>query len=410
MLNEIGGRGALRLAIVATHPIQHFVPFYRALARSEGIDVHVFFMSDFSVRGYFDPLMKAYIRWEMDLLSGYRYTFLPEAKAIPRSSPFLLNNPSIDAVLSDFRPDVVLAYGYNQVTQWRVLHWCRGRRIPLLMISDSELLHQRRWWRKAAKRAILPWLFRQYAGFLTTGDSNERYLHAYGVPRSKMFRCPFTIDEDLYVSARNDRASRRDRIRTEYGISPNAFLVLTVGKLTPGKRPLDILEAASEIAGDEGRDSSVVEFAVAGDGELMSRMKDRISEDQLPVRMLGFVNVNRLPDIYCSADVLLHLSEVDAHPLALSEAACIGLPMIVSDMVGAIGPSDIARPGENALVIPCGNIKSISAAIREMAANPALIGAMSQASREIFAETEMHHSVEGLRAAVHVATSRAAAN
>src|SRR5689334_22133794 len=106
-----------RVAIVATHPIQHFVPFYRRLAHEPALDLRVFFMSDFSVRGYYDPLMQTNITWRMDLLSGYSQTILPEAGRINKTGPFTLNNPSIGRALDDFSPDVVIGHGYNNATQ-----------------------------------------------------------------------------------------------------------------------------------------------------------------------------------------------------------------------------------------------------------------------------------------------------
>ena len=44
----------VRLAIVVTHPIQHFVPFYRALAADPGIDLHVLYGAPIGVKSYFD--------------------------------------------------------------------------------------------------------------------------------------------------------------------------------------------------------------------------------------------------------------------------------------------------------------------------------------------------------------------
>lgn len=398
MTNQFSG-APVRLAVVATHPIQHFVPFYRRLATEPGITLHVFFMSDFSVRGYFDTLMKTHIAWKMDMLSGYEHTFLPEAAKIDRSHPFKLNNPSVGTALAAFKPDVVLGYGYNQITQWRVLHWCWRRKIPLMMTSDSELLHHRGGWRKAAKNGMLPLLFSRYAAFLTTGDNNEAYFAAYGVPKARLFRCPLTIDEERYTSAREHRAEARSRLRTELGIPLDAFVGITVGKLSPGKRPMDLLDAARRLKA-KGREGSGIQFLMAGDGVLKSSVDERIQSEDLAVRALGFINVDRLPEVYCAADVLLHLSEVDAHPLALSEAACIGLPLIVSDKVGAIGPTDIARDGENTIVTPCGDSAAIAKAVAILADNQTLTERMAAASMRNYREVDMSKSVTGLKAAV----------
>jgi glycosyltransferase involved in cell wall biosynthesis len=123
------------------------------------------------------------------------------------------------------------------------------------------------------------------------------------------------------------------------------------------------------------------------------------AERALPVISLGFVNLDRLPEVYCGADVLLHPAEADPHPLVMSEAGCIGLPMIVSDRVGAVGATDIVRSGENAIITPCGNARAIAATVRRLAQNPDTLQRMSQASLRIYSELDQRKSIEGLLAA-----------
>lgn len=59
-----------RLAIVVSHPIQHFVPLYRALANNGEIEVKVFFASRVGLEPYYDSEMQTHIAWKMDLLAG----------------------------------------------------------------------------------------------------------------------------------------------------------------------------------------------------------------------------------------------------------------------------------------------------------------------------------------------------
>src|SRR4051812_47549201 len=104
-----------RLAIVVSHPIQHFVPFYRALAREQAIELRVIYASRIGLDSYFDAGMNTQISWNMDLLSGYDHVFLPEAGSIKDTKPLSVNNPSISAALSRWAPDVVLIYGYSHL-------------------------------------------------------------------------------------------------------------------------------------------------------------------------------------------------------------------------------------------------------------------------------------------------------
>lgn len=399
--------GTFKLAIVVSHPIQHFVPFYRRLAMEPGLRPKVFYMSNFSVRGYRDQEMGAEVAWKMDLLSGYDHEFLPEAQRINRSTPLTLDNPSITGRLDQFDPDAVLTYGYNQGTQMRVLLWCRRHRKPLMMIGDSELKRSRSVWRHMLKSAILPFFLRQYDAFLTTGDNNEDYLRAYGVPQDRLFRSPFTIDEDTYHDARRRRSALRRAFREEHGIGEDEYVVLTVGKLSPRKRPMDAVDAARAFA--DLQSGPRVRFMLAGNGALFDDIAKATATERLPVTQLGFVNLDLLPTVYAAADALLHASEADPHPLALSEAACMGLPLIVSDRVGAIGPTDIARAGENTIVVPCGSVASIVEAVRNLAEREELRRSMSETSLSIFRELDIHRSVAGLRQALDRCLVRAPA-
>ena len=198
-------RGPTRLAIVVSHPIQHFVHFYRALAARDEIALKVFFCSRIGLESYFDREMNCEIAWNMDLTSGFDHLFLPEGDKIKATGPLEVNNPSIGPALAEFRPDVVLTYGYNHLTTLRAIAWCRFYGVPVMMTGDSELLHERALLKRVVKSVVLPVLLHQFTCFLTTGDNNEGYYLHYGIPRDRFFRVPFPIDETSYRAARRDR-------------------------------------------------------------------------------------------------------------------------------------------------------------------------------------------------------------
>lgn len=392
-----------KLVIVVSHPIQHFVPFYRALAQDPSIDLTVIYCSRIGVKPYFDTAMHTTIAWKMDLLGGYDHVFLPEAESITSTSPRNVNNPSVGAELARQAPDTVLIYGYNFLTSLRALWWCRRNRVPAMMISDSELKTPRSARAELIKRLAVPRILRRFDAFLTVGDCNEDYNAHYGVPRERMFRSPFTIDEDTYQAAHRNRAELRAARRGELGLAGDEIMALTVGKLSRRKHPADVVEAARRIKA-EGNPHRL-RFVLAGNGEEMARLEKIVAEEDLPVILAGFVNVDVLPEYYAAADMILHPSSRDPHPLVMSEGACIGLPLVISDRVGAAGPTDIARPGENAEVFPVGDVAALAGAVSALAADPERRDRMSARSREIFDELDMRRSVGGIRDALALVTS-----
>jgi glycosyltransferase involved in cell wall biosynthesis len=393
-----------RLAIVVTHPIQHFVAFYRALAAEPDIEIKVFFGSRMGVTPYFDAEMQSQIAWKMDLLSGYPHRFLSLAETDRQTSFSQPNSRHLGHALAKFRPDAVLVYGYAQINALRALHWCRARKLPAMIISDSEPLSRRSGWKNAVKRLLIPPIMKRFSAALSVGDQNETYYRSYGVDPRRIFRSPFTIDEPVYREASRNRMTLRAATRKEWGIGDDVTVALFVGKLSPRKRPGDLLSAVEKLNGNQGRRQ--IHAVFAGNGDLLDELRDAARKRSIPAHFLGFVNVDLLPSIYAAADILVHPAEADPHPLVCSEAACIGLPMILSDQVGAVGPTDIARADENALTYPCRDIEALAAILGDVADSPAGRAAMGTRSLEIFDELDTRRSVAGVKSALQAILGR----
>lgn len=395
----------IRLAIVVSHPIQHFVHFYRELAKQPELTVKVFFCSRIGLEEYFDSDMGTVIRWADDMTRGFDHEFLPEAGNITDTRFRSVDNPSVADALKVFSPDVVVVYGYSQITPLRALAWCRMRNVPILMASDANAVTKRSALKRLLRQIVLRPLLAQFSAFLTAGDQNEDLLHSLGITPRYMHRCPFTIDESGYRAIARDREQSRMIIRKKYGIPESAFVGIAVGKFVPLKRTKDAVIAFSE-AGERLAGQRKVHLLLCGSGPELSSVASEIDRCKSPATLAGFVNIDQLPKYYCAADVLVHMSDRDNHPLVCSEAACIGLPMILSDLVGTIGKTDISREGENALVYPCGDVGALADAIVRLATDRQLLANMSDASLRIFEECSLSASVDGLLRAVRSVASQ----
>jgi glycosyltransferase involved in cell wall biosynthesis len=393
----------IRVVIVVSHPIQHFVHLYRALAKESAIDLLVIFASDLGTRSYFDKGMNVEITWKTDLLSGYRSIFLPEAPTISKTGFWSINNPSVSRALNDFNPQVVQTHGYAQLTHCRALFWCKSHGVPALIWSDSELKSSRGLIKRFMKQLVVRPLLGLYSAYLTVGENNEAYLKNYGVSAKRMFRTPFTIDEDGFRAAIAKKDETKTRLLREHLIPDDAFIVLIVGKLIERKRPGDLIEVLRHIETlkRKGKDVYVL---FAGDGPLRKSLELQAKGVEDKCRFLGFVNVDKLPDYYVISDALAHISEVDPHPLTNSEAILSGLPLIVSDRIGTTGATDVARPGVNAIVCPCGDIQAIADAIVRLADDRELYERMKNASLQISIELGVEASVRGFLSAVRAVT------
>ena len=66
-----GGRMTHRLAVITTHPIQYYAPWFRYLSGMPGLDLRAFYLWDFGVTDRVDPQFGQAIRWDVPLLEGY---------------------------------------------------------------------------------------------------------------------------------------------------------------------------------------------------------------------------------------------------------------------------------------------------------------------------------------------------
>jgi len=389
----------IRVAIVVSHPIQHFVHLYKALAKIDNLVLRVFFASNIGVKSYFDKDMNTDIKWNSDLLSGYDYEFLPEANSIVQTGFWEINNASIFAALRNYSPDVVQLHGYAQMTMIRALFWCSLKKIPVLLSTDSSLLFERPAWKKFLKYFLLPRFFSLFFGVISTGDNNTDYFKRYGFKAERIFRSAFTVDQILLGEARDNRSLLKNQYRDNYGIKVNEIVLLFVGKLAPWKRPQDLLAALSLAQDKLGNTVELVAF-FAGDGIMRKELEAQAVLQNSRAIFSGFVNVDILPSIYAMSDILVFPSSEEPYGLSAREAICVGLPLIVSNQIGCIGDKDTARTGFNALVYPSSNVGLLVDAIVLLVNNPEKLKQMSAASLVVANDMSEESSVAGFLSAV----------
>jgi glycosyltransferase involved in cell wall biosynthesis len=175
-----------------------------------------------------------------------------------------------------------------------------------------------------------------------------------------------------------------------------------VGKLVPWKRPQDLLDALSLAQAKLGQAVKLVAF-FAGDGVMRKDLEAQAFLRNSRAIFAGFINVDILPSIYAMSDALVFPSEREPYGLSAREAICVGLPLIVSDQIGCMGPLDAARPDYNALVYPSLNVDTLAKAIVTLASNPQKLFEMSQASLRVAYEMREESSVAGFLSAVRSA-------
>lgn len=342
---------AVRLAVVVSHPIQYYAPWFAWLHR-HGWTLRVFYLCDLGIAPRRDPEFGRDVVWDVDLLDGYEHEFVPNVARDPGPHHFRgLDNPDLPSRLRAWDPDVVLVFGYNYKTHIRLI-WSPPA--PLVFRGDSHLLDRPR--PPLFKRWLLGRLFAQFRAVTYVGAANRDYFRAYRVPETRLFHAPHCVDAARFARA-PEHLARAAELRAQLGLDGRR-IVLFAGKFIAKKQPLALL--ASFIAIDRA-DAALV---FVGDGEQLPAIQTlAATRPDLPVRFLPFANQSEMPSRYLLADVFALPSRGPGETwgLAVNEAMHLGVPCLVSDRVGC--QRDLVIEGETGWVFPAGSSEGLTAAL-----------------------------------------------
>ena len=321
-----------RLAMVVSHPIQYYAPWFQWMRSEAGIELHVFYLWSAGATPTHDPQFGRTLAWDVDLCCGYSHEFVPNTARRAGTDHFLgLRNPELTTRLEAYAPSAVLLFGYAYDSHLRVIAWAGRRRVPLIFRGDSHLLGRENlavW-----KRVLLGRLYRRFAAVLYAGLANRAYFERLGVPAARLFFAPHSVDATHFNPDRPDVQAAAAALRRELGLDAQTRVVPSAGKFVPAKQPLALLEAFLDLAPTQ----AVLVFA--GDGEQRAPLETRASERGAlgtSVRLLPFTNQAAMPALHAIASVFVLPSRGSSETwgLAVNEAMHMGVPALVSDRVG----------------------------------------------------------------------------
>jgi glycosyltransferase involved in cell wall biosynthesis len=228
--------------------------------------------------------------------------------------------------------------------------------VPLLLRGDSHLLGRGlpAW----PTRLALRFLFRQFAALTFVGVANRAYFRAFGVPAARLFFAPHSVNHEHFDPA--DLASRQAAmtLRDELGLIGKR-VVLFAGKFQARKQPVELLRAFLAVA------SANDALVFVGDGPARAELTALANtRPEARVHFLPFANQSEMPARYLLADIFALPSRgfYETWGLAVNEAMHLGVPCLVSDLVGC--QQDLVRPGETGWVFPANDPGALATTLR----------------------------------------------
>ena len=360
-----------RLAIVSTHPIQYNAPWFKLLTERGKVAVKIFYTWSQSEEGpKYDPDFKRIVEWDLPLLDGYDYEFVQNVATEPGSHHFKgIDNPTLIQRIENWKPDVMLVFGWAFKSHLRCLRYFKGK-LPVLFRGDSTLLDETPGLKQFIRRLFLRWIYRHVDVALYTGTHNKAYFRAHGLKDSQLVQALHAIDNGRFLLDEERQLAAR-RLRQQLSISTNAFVVLFAGKLEEKKNPFFLLELAQRI-----RDPQFV-FLMAGNGRLEERLKEAARNDER-IKFLPFQNQTQMPVLYAAAEafVLPSRGPNETWGLAANEAMATGLPVLLSSKTG--GAVDLIH--DNGLLFHPEDVETAVEYLQLLKANEAAYRNACQAS------------------------------
>jgi len=176
------------------------------------------------------------------------------------------------------------------------------------------------------------------------------------------------------LAERLDDATTERDYRRLYGISPDAFVVGWVGRMTGVKATGAVLEIVRATR-DRGVDAVL---CMVGDGPDRDRL-EQLARDLGVARECFFAGYqSEIAGFYRLFDAFVLPSVNEGTPVSAIEALASGTP-VVANRVG--GVPDVVRDGEDGFLVEAGDVEGAARRLADLAADPALRARLGESGR-----------------------------
>jgi len=332
------------LAWVVSTPTPYKERFFESLAARAEIDPHVMYLS------WSDPQRP----WKLEKTRSYEFTALSGfgiRSSLKRKS-FWRFNFSVFGALRRHQSDVVVICGYNHPTLWFALLHCFFTGTPFFLQGESHTRKERGTLKQLIKRCFLFPILRRCVGAFATGQGAAEYWESVGIAKNRIFTVANTPDVEAITRqlAASDPNLAVERSEFAQG---DQRLGIFVGRLDRVKG-LDVLLRALLRVDSRHRPA----ILIVGDGPQRRELQAEIDEHQLSVSIVEFKQPHELPAFYALADFFILPSRHEPWGVVVNEAMACGLPVVLSDQVGAA--YDLLKEGINGFLFPSECVEALA--------------------------------------------------
>lgn len=344
------------IIFINSHPIQYFTPLYRKISTTEKLKLLVLYCTDETIKGVKDKEFGVSFKWDTPLLEDYAYLFLKNHSIKPSlfNGFFGLLNLGVFKILLKQPSSILIVHGWGYATNLLALIFAKilGHKVCLRAetpLNQEELKNK---YFQKFKQILLKLLFSRIDCFLYIGSENKLFYQKLGINANQLFFAPYCVDNAYFSSL----ASKRNKkyFKEKLQIPDNSKVILYSGKYIDKKRPLDLINAFSDLR------KSNIHLIMLGEGALRTNMEQLIKEKKIQhlVTLTGFINQSEIANFYSIADVFVMCSGIgETWGLSVNEAMNFGIPLVVSNTTGC--SKDLVLDGINGFIFNTGDIKAL---------------------------------------------------
>lgn len=339
----VRGKERKRVLVLYTELAPYVLACLNALVTEHEVEVHL-------------------VRWPVNREAPFELAFHPQVKVYGRNE---LDDRALMELSHRLGPHLVLASGWVDKGYLRVCRSMRAKGITTVMTFDTAWRGGPKQWLSALAARF--WIKRTFSHAWATGSKQAEYAAHLGFHRDHVRLGFYAADTAPFIAAH--------RLRTHL-----PHRLICVARYIPTKGQQVLCDAFAQLC-DEGK-AGDWELWLVGTGELHEQVKASPSGKHQRIRHVGFVQAGDMPALLdqCGASVLSSLYE--PWGVAVQEHACAGLPLLLSDAVGA--RERFLREGENGFVHRAGDVQDLKRSLAALiASSTERIAAMSARSAEL---------------------------
>ncbi|OGV39574.1 MAG: hypothetical protein A2X48_13135 [Lentisphaerae bacterium GWF2_49_21] len=164
------------------------------------------------------------------------------------------------------------------------------------------------------------------------------------------------IDPGLWPMA---DAGERGKLREQFGIPKDVFVVGMVGRFMPQKGHRILIEASEILL----KKNNNIHFVLVGDGELKNEIRDMTVLNKTEENFHFFEQTDKIAPYYAMFDCLVLPSLWEGCPFTVMEAMAMRIPVIASSVGGV---KEIVEDKVSGLLVPPADTGSLARAIEKL--------------------------------------------